>query len=244
MSDWLDIHAYADGQLDGDEKRSVEERLKTCEKSQAELRAVQGLKAVVQEKCPSMHCQETWERSRKRLDEIDRTKRAEFFVGKYAWGICAIFFVVIFSAAMFNRTMGGGLRTGDVLASSLSSVGSPRSQAPSEQQKWLQGFLPEQRLSMPENNIRVLGGAVGQMDGKKIVRLNLEDGKGELALFIVSQVNHVDDMQQLQGHSMYSAGRVNNRNCLTWNDGGWAYLMIGERSIDELVHAADAMYSR
>lgn len=42
MSDWLDIHAYADGQLDGDEKRSVEERLKTCEKSQAELRAVQG----------------------------------------------------------------------------------------------------------------------------------------------------------------------------------------------------------
>ena len=60
MSDYLDIHALADGQLSGAEKSAAETRLSGCDASQREYQAVGILKDVLQSKCEPIECAETW----------------------------------------------------------------------------------------------------------------------------------------------------------------------------------------
>src|SRR5438045_8964116 len=113
----------------------------------------------------------------KRLDEIDRTKRVEGFVGRYAWAICSIFICLIFGAAWLNRMGGGGLNASDVAkaASTLAPISAPRSQNSDAKRQWLQQNL-ERAMPVQPDMISVVGGAAGYLeDGRKITRADRQD---------------------------------------------------------------------
>jgi anti-sigma factor RsiW len=246
MSDWLEIHALADGELTGEEQARVQERLGRCEKSQAEYAAVKNLKATLDSKCASVTCEETWQKCRKRMNELDKARRTENFVTKYAWGICSMFFVLILGAAMLNRTAGPGLRAMDVarMSAGMMTVPGPKSQNMPDKQRWVQETL-QARVPVAETPLYVKSGAKGvTQDGRQVVRLDLLDDRGDLSLIVVERAQKVDDFTRVQGNSNYLGGSINGMNCVTWSDGGSAFLLVGDRSLPELCSVADVVSSR
>lgn len=241
MSDFLDIHALADNQLEGDERRAAEERLRGCEHSQAEFQAVQDLRQTLQAKCAPIQCEETWKRCQRRLDEMARTRRVESFVGRYAWGMCSVFVVAIAMAASLNRLGGTSFSTGDVARASSTMIpfGAPRSQAPADQRKWLEGVMNGPMPAHPES-VQVIGGASGVINGHRMVRINLADPTGPMAFFMMENVQRIADAEGITRRG-FSISKVNGANGVGWNEGRRAFLLIGERPIDDLELVAEAI---
>lgn len=241
MSDYLDIHALADGQLEGNERAEVEARMKCCDRSQAEYIAVQDLRETLQSKCVPITCEDTWRRCQGRLRELERTKKVESFVGRYAWGLCSVFVVAFVMAASMNRMGGTSLSTGDVAraSSTLIPFGAPRSQAPDDQRKWLEGVMNGPMPSQPES-VQVLGGASGVINGHKMVRINLVDSIGAMAFFMMEDVQRIDDAESTSKHG-FALCKVNGSNAVGWTEGNRSFLLIGERPMDDLEVIATAI---
>lgn len=240
-SDWLEVHALVDDELGREDRERVQERIRACAASHAEWQAVRILRAVVKEKCVQPDCEQSWRSCCKRLDEIDRTKRVESFVGRYAWGICGIFLCVILGASWLNHANGGGLNAGDVARaeSSLAPLSVPRSQTTDSKWHWLQNEL-DRTMPVSSSSINLLGAARGYLqDGRKIVRADLEDRDGRMKLYIIESANRVDGGSQIDGHTQYNGARINDVNCITWTGQGAAYVLAGERPVDALCSVAD-----
>jgi anti-sigma factor RsiW len=243
MNDWLDVHALLDDELPAEERAKIQERLKSCDKTQAEYYAVHELKAALATKCLEPECEEVWQKCTKRLDAIDRTKRVESFVSRYAWGICSLFFCFIIGAAVMNRLNGNSLKAGDVerVSASLTPLSAPRSQATDEKRRWLQENLDNSMVLQP-GRITLIGGGAGFLtDGRKITRADLQDRDGRLRLYVIQSAGAIDGTEKVGDQSQYSAGRLNNLNCVAWTDHGCAYLLTADRPVDSLVQAADAL---
>lgn len=243
MNEWLDVHALLDDELAPNERARVQELVKTNKICEAEYHAVREIKAVVHEKCCQPECEEVWKICVKRLQDIDRTRTVESFVGRYAWGICGAFALVIVGAAAFNRMSGGGLNTGDVarVSASLMPISPPRSQTSEDVKQWLQDNLGK-AMHVPSERIIVTGGALGHMaDGKRIVEANLMDAQGPLHYYEVDGVGQVNGVQPVTGHDGYSSSTMDDHNCVTWIANGNAYVLSGDRSIDALCQAADSV---
>ncbi len=238
MSDYLDIHALADGQLSGAEKSAAETRLRGCDASQREYQAVGILKDVLQSKCEPIECAETWSKCQVRLKEIERTKRVEGFVGRYAWGLCSIFLVAIVMAGSVNRLGGHGVRTGDVarMAGSMIPLGSPRSQDPDDKRRWLSGVMDGPMPVQPDT-LQVVDGAKGRVNGHQMVRLNLMDAQGPMTLFIVADTQRVEDAEHVNEQGI-GICPLNGANAVGWADSNFGYILIGSRPFDSLVKIA------
>lgn len=244
MNEWLEIHALADDELDSRDRKRVQERIKGCEKSQAELLAIRHLKSLVADKCTGPECEDSWKSCVKRLQEIDRTKQVESFVGRYAWGICAVFFCFILGGAYLNRL--GGLKAGDVakVSASLAPLSLPRSQDSDVTTQWLQTNL-DKTMRVPLDSVKLVGAATGYLpDGRRIARADLQDGQGALDLYVVQQTDRLDDVEQMDGHSQYSAGKFENKPCVAWSDHGREFILVGQRPLDALCETADALSLR
>lgn len=241
MSDFLEIHALADGQLEGEERAAAEARLRSCEKSQAEFRAVQSVRETLQTKCTEITCEDTWRKCQGRLREFDRSKRVESFVGRYAWGLCSVFLVAIVMAASVNRMGGPSLSTGDVAraSSTLIPFGAPRSQAPDDQRRWLEGVMNGPMPSQPES-VQVIGGASGVINGHKMVRINLADSIGTMAFFMMEDVQRIADAEAVSKRG-FALCKVNGTNAVGWSEGPRSFLLMGERPIDDLEMVAAAI---
>lgn len=246
MNDWLDVHALVDGELSEEDRPRVQERIKTSKQSMAEWHAVRQIKAVLVSKCAKPDCEEVWKACTKRLRQIDRTKRAEFFVGRYAWAICGLFFAVILGAATLNRLNGGGIGTGDVarVSASLVPISAPRSQAPDDQRKWLQDNLSK-TMQLQPGRLSVVGGAMGHLpDGRRVARADLQDSEGPLNLFVIERADALDDVEQVDGHNTYAGGTFAHENCVSWSREGNEFLLVGDRPVDELCQIGDALNAR
>jgi hypothetical protein len=242
MNDWLEVHALLDEELSPEERTRVQDKVKTCKTSEAEWRAVRELKTIISEKCAHpADCDEVWLACTKRIKQLDRTKTAESFVGKYAWGLCGSFCVMILLAAGYSRMNGGNLRPSDLQSvdAGLIPIPSPRSQATSDLRTWLQDNL-SQTMHPAQDQVTVERGAFGHLpDGRRVTEASLHDSTGALTLFVVEQANKVDDVEHVD--TRYSGGTIGSKNCITWTDGGNAYLLAGERSLNELCQRADSI---
>ncbi len=241
MNDWLEVHALIDDELSGEERARVQEKVKTCKNTEAEFRAVRELKTLLNERCVYPECDEVWTKCSKRLVEIDRTKNAETFVGKYAWGICGSFCLLILFAAGYTRMNGGNLRPGDLAGvdAGMVPLAQPRSQAPSDQLQWLQDNLSE-TMHPKLGRVNVLRGATGHLpDGRRVTEAILQDTSGELNLFVIERANKLDDVEHVDAR--YSGGTIGSKNCITWTDGGNVYVLAGDRSVSDLCQRADSL---
>ena len=85
MIDRLDIHAYADRELAPEEMARLEKEIAASPDATRELDAIHGLKNCLQTKVEQADCARLWTGCIGRLNELDKVKKAEYFVGKWAF---------------------------------------------------------------------------------------------------------------------------------------------------------------
>lgn len=243
MSEYLDLHALADGQLEGEAKRAAEERLHTCERSRAEYETVCILKETLSDKCQPITCEETWKACQGRLHEVRNARGVERFVSKYAWGLCGTFLLAIVVGGSINRGSSGGVRTGDVarVSASLSPLALPSSQAPEERKRWFQDIM-NGPMTETLDSVKMVSAATGVMNGHKVVRINLTDAIGPMALFALHNTRGIEDAEK--GNGGFSACQLSGTNGVAWTEGPHSYLLIGDRPTDDLESVARAIRGR
>ncbi len=237
MSDWMEIHALADGELSGESKRLAEAKLAASSELRAEFDAVLALKSTLKAKCQDEASEALWSACSARLDEIDRTRRVERFVGKYAWGLCAVFFAVILSAGVMNRSFGlGELGTGDVAKVVASLGGSSRASNDGEDmRKWIRNAS----ITLETGSMRVAGFREGIHEGRQFGVFYLVGDGEQLTLVAVRGLERFDGTEPISPESRYAAGQIDQYNCVTWNDRGFGLMLIGAGDCGQLCSAAD-----
>lgn len=232
MKDYSLIHAYIDGQLSPDERAKVESWIKEDPRAQAEMECIHSLKGALKRHCEPMACEEVWAKCQGRLGELNRKSSIESFVGRWAWGLCSIFIVAIMSAAFMNRG-NPQIRSTDVMSASLAPLSAPQSQATVDQRRWLRDLA----IPLEPEAVKVDGAYEGEMDGQRIIRLDIRDSEGPLQLFVASCREFTDGTDTQQ----YGVVRVSDVNGLTWSQSGMSYLLVGPRSSQALQAVADGI---
>ena len=103
MSEYLDVHAMADGQVDAEQAKAIEVAMQSDPKLRSEFDSVQMLKQALQSHCKGVHCEDTWSACQGRLAEIEKADRVTGFVSKYAWQLCGSFVLLVLVAGMWTR---------------------------------------------------------------------------------------------------------------------------------------------
>ncbi len=239
----IDIHALADGELHGEDKSQASDRLQSCASSRAEYESVLLLKQTLKQKCSAPAHDESWKSCRDRLDLIDKTKRAETFVGKYAWALCGVFLFTIISAAVFNRTAGGNvLNAADMtnVVSGMSPLALPSASGPSALKQWMNKILGRAPVQI-EPQLQLRSVRQGWVNGRRAARFDFVDQKGPLALVVLEETDGVEGAELFGKESKYYRSQMENNQVLGWCEKGYGLFLISPRSIDELVPVAERL---
>lgn len=110
------LHAYVDGELGADERQFVESHLAGDALAQSEVVRLRSLKTALARSAATEPASAEWNRCVSRLNEIDKSRRVEGFVGKYAWGLCVLFFCAILVGGALKRNGGSRVHSGEVAA--------------------------------------------------------------------------------------------------------------------------------
>ncbi len=230
----LDLHAYADGELSPEQAAAIKELLRNDPKAAAEYNAILNLKDFTKASAPKLTSDEAWKACQGRLRELDRSSNVEFYVRKYAWGLCAAFFICILSARFFVQgVQGQSVQSADLLKLSNGLI-SKKAPDNSARDQWLDGILGHAKQAISTDQITILGGSTGFVDGTKVSSLDITDGQGLMRLIIVRGQLHVEDSQLMPGSPAVHAGTLGNSNCVSWNVNNMTVILAAPRTFDEL----------
>lgn len=247
MSERERIHAYVDGEIEPSEEREVQ-RLLSEPKYRSEFESAIFLKEFLKKKAMRVEAEALWQRCRARLDGIDRTRRAESFVSRYAWALASILFLVMVTAGALNRTYG---RAPLYASDFASSTGWTARSTPGESPAQMRALLDEivDRSSWGSRSLALLSAERGVIDGRPVLRFLLgdaahpADARARVALYVVERSGPFVGLEDCQARD-YCAGKVDGLNCVSWQDRGRAFLLVGERPVDELRAIAGALRNR
>lgn len=244
MIDPIELHALADGEVTPEERRAIEAALSASPPAQAEYRAIVELKQVLRTSVAPIECRQEWKACVGRLNEIDKARRIEGFVGRYAWGLCGSFFVAIVAGAMLTRTPDSSrVQSADLarMVSNLVPTRMPKASSNGEMDRWVDSLLGQARRSIDPNRMQVRGAATGYLDGRPVTRLTLRDGMGDLALIVVSDVLPLENMPEIQRDRGYRQGHIMGMNCVVWSDGRNTLALVGDREVERLADTASRL---
>lgn len=235
MSELLDdIHGLADGELDPEAKARVLQTLSKDGRAHVEYQWVLLIKEMLSKRCAPSSDSECWRRSMAQLDEIDRTRRTERFVGRYAWGFCGVLFAIIVAGGLLNRASGGKDLSSAHVASLFNLTPQPiAASQPSQARVLLHDALGQAPVADREEQFALISVATGEIDGMRAARLILRDSQGPFSLFIVKDAGNIDGMEGRQ-EGFYSHGVINHYRCVSWHDDGYALLLLSDRPDSEL----------
>lgn len=234
------LHAYVDGELSSDERQFVESHLSNDAVAQAEVVRLRSLKSAVSRMAVAEPATPEWSRCVARLDEIDKARRVEGFVGKYAWGLCVLFFCAILAGGALKRGVSSKVHSGEV-AAAAAGIGSgswlrPPSK-PDEKRDWVNESLGAATYAVQPDALQVLAVAKQWRDGHDLTFFRLADDRGELQLVVVSDAGDIDGFERMG--SELEAGVINEMNCVSWAAGGYSMLLMAPgRSAAELAQIA------
>ncbi|HRF58395.1 MAG TPA: hypothetical protein PLH94_00610 [Fimbriimonadaceae bacterium] len=237
MSDYLEIHALADGELSAQEQVRVRDRIESDPRAKAEFVAVTLVKSTVQTRCVPVANDEVWSACRERLDAIDKTKRVEGFVGRYAWALCLGFLIMIVGAASFNRMPNRqSVDTGDMarMVAGMTPIPMPTQKPPAEVQRWAERQLDGAPVQLPAESMQVQSLSRGLYEGRRAMMVRLADARGSVALLVVEDTHSVEGMQGASDARLFGHGQVDGMNCISWVEDGVACLLVGARPPMEL----------
>jgi len=198
----------------------------------------------LQTRTETFECDETWSRCVGRLNELDRSSRIEGFVGRYAWGLCGAFALVIAVGGYWSRMAHTGvISSSDVPREAASMFPVPGVRSMSDFKQWVGQKLGFESPQIQDTRLNVACVYQGTLDGMPAVRLALQDSDGNADLTIVHGAQAVDGVRPLQD-GQFSVGRVNGENLVTWTRDGSAMLLVSPRSMDQLVDLASEIRVR
>jgi len=242
MSNWVDqVHALADGELQGDEKAEALAVLESEPQAQAEHEWAVYLKDSLRDKVRPVHDDDAWAACRTRIRALEKRKSAEVFVGKYAWAFCLIFLVGIFSAATLNRT--GRLRPlanehVAALFNGLTPLSFPDSQQAFDSAFNSVGAPP----ATVDGDAKVRSLEIGYVDGRKAAHMILDDRQGAMDLFVLSGTSSVEGIEQREGGYLW--GQVNGVPAISWSESGCLFLVVANRDSESLKSAVSQIRRR
>jgi len=244
MSDWTEkINALVDDQLSAEEKAEVTRLVAEDPAAQAEYQWALYVKDTLAAKCAPVADDDSWREAVARLDAIDRTKRTETFVGRYAWAMCALFLVAIMSAAWVNRTSGSRQLSNEQVAGLFGSFApamersTVQNQAP---QDVVKQCVPDAPVVVIPGNFRLEAAERTTGNGHDAARLLLQDEGGRLALVIIKDATGVEAIETPAG-TEFQTGTLNGTPCVMWQSNGSTILLMGPRSQEELLRIAQTM---
>lgn len=243
MSDLLDLHAYVDGELSDEAAAAVRARVESDPAAAAEVAAIRKLKDLSCQCAGTITCDETWKLCTSRLGEMDRVRRTERFVGRYAWGLCAIVLFALVGAGMFNRAKdGSAIYASDVASIASSATGQAALASPDGLSGWLTGLFGRAPVQEPPSQLRVLSVARAEADGRPVARVELADSSGPVVLLIVGGATDVRGLAPTD--SVFQHGRMDCVNCVSWTSDGAAMILAGDRSHEALEDVARQIQQR
>ncbi len=240
------LSAYADGEVTATERAQIELALKTDSAAVEHLSSMRATKQFVAEHARPVENDELWSTCVKRLGELDRTKKVEGFVGKYAWGLCALFFCVIVTGGMLRKLNPNSVRTGQVASyvSGLAGGWSRPPAAPQGQREWVEQKLGRMGADMQPDHFDVVACQEGLVDNHRVVRLLMRDSVGVVEMVVVSNVDTIDGGEAMGN---FHAGTLNGANCVAWSQDGSAAFLMGDanqRTHQDLARIATAICPR
>jgi anti-sigma factor RsiW len=183
-----------------------------------------------------------WKSCTRRLDELDRNRKAERFVTRYAWAMSASVFFLILGAGAWNRFTGQHLGASDVthMASMLSPFERADKPNTTDVGKWLQDRVGRPVPLNTSAVLRLLSAEYGQAGDIPMARLVYADPQGAVTLYIWRGGDPIEDLDPLPGSSLNS-GRVLNQNCVAWIQDGVHFVLVGQREVSDLARTADGL---
>ncbi|HLK15811.1 MAG TPA: hypothetical protein VKT78_13490 [Fimbriimonadaceae bacterium] len=180
-----------------------------------------------------------WKGCTRRLDELDRNRKAERFVTRYAWGLCASVFLLIMGAGSWNRLTGQHLGASDVthVAGVINPLGPAVGSNSGDVGKWLQ---PEKPLR--SSHVRAVGIRPPQAMGTPTMCYLLADNHGFMTLYKWPGTDPIDGdgYSHVEG-TQFSAGRVLDQPSVAWVKDGFHHVLTGPREVEELERVANEM---
>jgi anti-sigma factor RsiW len=243
MIDLNELHAYADGELTPEEAAALQTRLQTSPEAQAHLDAILALKRALREKVAAVDCRAEWRGCVGRLNELDRTRRVERFVGRYAWAVCGVFLITILAGGLTNRTG----RSDSVSMSDISRIVTtlaPRRTPPAldaARERWLDELLGQARQSVDPQRMQILGYADGHLDGRRVTTFSIRDANGDFALLVMPGVLNLEGTAALPQDQVFKLGHLQGLNCVAWTDGNNTLAVVADRTYEELVQVATSL---
>ena len=234
MIDPIRLNAYVDEELNDQDRSQLEAELRLCQLSQAETDAIRTIKTIISSRSETHTCTETWTVCIERLNGIDKARRTENFVTKYAWALCAGVFVTILVGGAINRS--SSLNSAELpnMMSQLTPSGRQDSALADRTQLYDEVL---KRASKQLDRLRLLSVRTGDFDGQHVEKYDLEDAAGVFALFVVA--GNVDTEGFIaMPQAGYISGLMGQSNCVAWHNQGRTLMIVGDRSYDNLVKAA------
>ena len=242
MGDDLELHALADGELNPEDAARVEARIANCAKSMAEYKAILATRNATARLAETVSCEATWSSCRARLDEIDKTRRVEGFVGRYAWGIASVFLFLIVGAGMLNRGGSNPLSSSDVarVVSGLGpSLDASRAAPPEQMGRWLRDVVGEKPATIQFERMQIDAAIECDINGRRGAVMRLRDAAGYLQLIVVPNADRIDDMPETGAPGGCCRGYIGRVPCVSWCDQGFAFFLMSNRPHDALEAAVE-----
>lgn len=230
------IHALADGELEGEERAAAEALLAESPSWRREFDSARELRGALREKLAQPTTDDLWTMCLRRLDDIDATRRAESFVGRYAWAMCSFILFLILAAGLVQRTAipEPSLRAREVamLASGVIPDAVASFFDGNQFAQWYERHVGRARRQ-PER-MQVIGGVAGQVNGHLVARVVLADRQGEVSFVVAQSPDASQPATEMSEHRYLCANTMRELNCVVWEESGFAMMVIGDRPASEL----------
>lgn len=231
------MHGLADGELSDTEAAEARALLDSHESCRLEYQWAVSLKAALERHCPDIPNPEGWNACVGRLDQLDRSRGVEKFVGRYAWAFCAVLFALILFGGVSNRLFGSKVVSGTQIASVLDPFGTGSAVSKDR----MPDISAARQLNL--RNFAVTSSVGGFVADRPFVRYGLRDanGLGGLAVVVLKGATRVEGLDKPTRNPGIRSGVFNDVQCVTWNVEDNTVLLFGERTGDELVTLAEQM---
>jgi len=235
MTDLELIHGLVDGELEGADLALARSRVENDAAFRAHFESARDQKVFCKASLAPATCSETWSKCRGRLDELDRSRRAETVISKYAWQMAACLFLFMVGFGVYNRTGGQSVNAGS-LTTATAAVG-PSVVNPGRVENWLATKLGL-RSQAVNRNITFLGAAEGVVEGRQMWKVDMLDGSVPLTLVVIANAPVIQGLND-QGDTQ--VGQINGQNCFSWKVREYTCVLVGDRQPDELAQISKVL---
>lgn len=235
------LHALADGELAPTEAQALRNALRGDPRAAAEVDAVLNLKDLLARNAVAHVNPEAWKACVTRLDAVDKTRRVEGFVGRYAWALCGALFLFILSGRVAMRNVQGDAAVTHDVMSVFGSSSRPVSEGFRRATEADRALLSEVGRNLDRKEIQVFAPLYGRVHDLPAVQIPMRDRGGDLVLTHVAGDLDLQDTAPLPANPALSTGLVDGQNCVVWKSHGETWLLNpvnGPRSLNSLSEVA------